>query len=315
MNRSRRRLAIAQGVTAVTLWGASFVATKVALTDIDPFTVIWIRFGLGVLVLGTTVVVRRSYAFPGFRELSLLVLLGFIGITLHQWLQVTGLLTARASTTAWIIATSPVFIALLGRVFLNESLSRGRVIGIALATFGVLLTTTDGELRLLTHLSLGAPGNLLIMGSAMTWAVFSVLSRYAVRDRDVTLSLFFVMGSGWALSTPFLLVSGVPSFDAITTEGWMALVFLGVFCSGIAYIFWYNALQAIPASQAGSLLFLEPPVTVLIAALILGEAVTIVSIASGLIILLGVWMVTRLGHHLKTDAPSPEGRRDTPGLA
>jgi len=69
--------------------------------------------------------------------------------------------------------------------------------------------------------------------------------------------------------------------------------FLGLFCSGLAYISWYGALKIIPASQVGVLLYLEPVVAVVVAAALLGEPVHFESLLGGGLILLGVWVVTR----------------------
>jgi drug/metabolite transporter (DMT)-like permease len=76
-------------------------------------------------------------------------------------------------------------------------------------------------------------------------------------------------------------------------NGWLGVGFLGIFCTGLAYIFWYDALQLLPASQAGAFLYLEPLVTVVVAAVILGEPLLAASLSGGLIILLGVWIVNR----------------------
>jgi drug/metabolite transporter (DMT)-like permease len=73
-------------------------------------------------------------------------LLGFLGITFHQWLQSTALTTSRASTTAWIVATTPVFMALLAWLALKEKLGWLQTSGILLAALGVLLVVTDGDL-------------------------------------------------------------------------------------------------------------------------------------------------------------------------
>ncbi|MFZ6020317.1 MAG: EamA family transporter, partial [Chloroflexota bacterium] len=64
-------------------------------------------------------------------------------------------------------------------------------------------------------------------------------------------------------------------------------------CSGLAYIFWYDALQAMPSAQVGVFLYLEPLVTVAVAGAVLGEALTAATLAGGIIILLGVWLVNR----------------------
>jgi drug/metabolite transporter (DMT)-like permease len=79
----------------------------------------------------------------------------------------------------------------------------------------------------------------------------------------------------------------------LSVRGWLALGFLGIVCSGFAYIFWYDALEILPASQVGVFLYLEPLVGVLVAAAVLDEQLGWASVAGGGIILLGVWLVNR----------------------
>lgn len=162
---------------AVLSWGASFVATKFALRDAQPVTVVWLRFAMGLVILGAAVIARKQLALPRRKDLAYFGLLGFIGITFHQWLQSTGLLTAQATTTAWIVTTSPIFIALLGWLFLREKLGWLRVSGIGLAFVGVLLVVSKGNLQSLLIGSAITTGDILILISAPNWAVFSVLLR------------------------------------------------------------------------------------------------------------------------------------------
>ena len=93
-----------------------------ALRDISPISIVWLRFAMGVVILGIVVALRRQFAWPDRRELSYFALLGFLAITFHQWLQSNALQTSEAGTTAWIVATSPVFMALLGWLILKENL-------------------------------------------------------------------------------------------------------------------------------------------------------------------------------------------------
>lgn len=81
---------------------------------------------------------------------------------------------------------------------------------------------------------------------------------------------------------------------SLTRNAWLGVGFLGVFCSGLAYIFWYDALKVLPASQAGVFLYLEPLVAVELAALVLDDALLLATLLGGGIILLGVWMVNRV---------------------
>src|SRR5688572_25328989 len=142
--------AILKALFAVTVWGASFVATKISLQYAAPTTIVWLRFTMGVLVLGLVVLLNKQFALPRGKDWAYFAVLGFLGITFHQWLQSTGLLTAQATTTAWIITSTPIFIALLGFFLLGERLAWYQMAGILLATFGVLLVVTKGDLASLT---------------------------------------------------------------------------------------------------------------------------------------------------------------------
>jgi len=289
-----RPVAIVKILFAVVVWGSSFIATKVVIQELPPVTVVWLRFAMGVLILGGAVVLRQQWQMPRWKDLGYFLLLGFLGITFHQWLQSNGLVTAQASTTAWIVATMPAFIALLGWLALKEQMGAIRWLGILLAAAGVLLVITQGDLASLGMGRFRSAGNMLILISAPNWAVFSVLSRPGLQKHPPARMMFYVMSLGWLLTTVLCFAGpGVSGVSQLTVRGWLALGFLGIFCSGFAYIFWYDALESLPASQVGAFLYIEPLVGVLAAAVILGEPLIWASIAGGTIILLGVWLVNR----------------------
>jgi drug/metabolite transporter (DMT)-like permease len=293
MTRSRL-VASLEASFAVIVWGASFIATKYALRDVSPVTVVWLRFAIGLAILGAAVALRGQFALPLRGDWLYLALLGFLGITFHQWLQSNGLLTSQASTTAWIVATTPVFMALLGWLVLRERLTLLQVSGILLATFGVLLVVTAGDWGALSLGQVGAPGDALILISAPNWALFSILSRRGLRRYPAARMMFYVMGFGWLFtSLLFFAGPGLAEISNLTLPGWLGIGFLGVFCSGLAYIFWYDALQTLHASQVGAFLYLEPLVAVVVAGALLGEPLLWASLLGGVLILLGVWLVNR----------------------
>jgi drug/metabolite transporter (DMT)-like permease len=295
----------AKATLAVVAWGASFIATKVALQEVEPVTIVWLRFAMGVAILGMAVFARKQFKLPGRSDVGYFALLGFIGITFHQWLQSTGLITAQATTTAWIVATTPIFMALLGWLVLKEKLSLLQAAGIFLAAIGVLLVISKGEFGSLAAGRFGEPGDLLILISAPNWAVFSVLSRRGLQEHPASRMMLYVMGFGW-LFTSILFFSGpgLADLDMLTTEGWLAIGFLGIFASGLAYIAWYDCLQVLPSAKLGAFLYLEPLVAVVVAAVVLSEPLLLVSLAGGGTILVGVWLVNRSGG--KAVATNPE---------
>jgi drug/metabolite transporter (DMT)-like permease len=286
--------AYAGAVIAVGVWGASFVATKVGVREVHPLTIMWLRFGIGVAVLAIAVAARGELAIPGRKDLWYFASLGALGITLHQWLQATGLVTAQASTTSWIITATPLTMALVGWAVLGERLDRRQLAGIVVGALGVLLVVSRGHLALLLTGRSGTRGDVLVMISTLTWALFSAYSRRGLQRHKSAPMILYVMGSGWLLGTiPWVATGGPAEIRLLTADAWAGILFLGVLCSGLAYVLWYDALRALPAARVGALLYLEPLVTMVVAAAVLGESVTPAALLGGAVIVAGVRLATR----------------------
>jgi drug/metabolite transporter (DMT)-like permease len=285
-----------EALFAVVVWGGSFIATKIAVGQISPTTVVWLRFTMGIPFILFAVLLRKQFSFPKGNEWWYFALLGFLGISFHQWLQSNGLKTAQATTTAWIISTSPAFIAVLGWLVLKEKLKLHQSLGIALAMCGVLAVVTKGDWEALAVGKWGTIGDFLILISSVNWAVFSILSRRGLKTHPSTVMTLWIMITGW-LFTSATFVAGryYTEFPLLDWQGWVVIIYLGIFTTGLAYIAWFDALSQLPAAQTGAFLFVEPLTSMVVAANVLGEKVTFVSVLGGAVILIGIWMVNRQG--------------------
>jgi len=106
--------------------------------------------------------------------------------------------------------------------------------------------------------------------------------------------MFYVMTFGWLFTSIGFFAGGhFSQIPKLSAGGGIGVTFLGIFCSGLAYIAWYDGLQAIAASQVGAFLYLEPLVAVMVAGTILSEPITWASLTGGGVILLGVYLVNR----------------------
>ena len=282
-----------KAVLAVAAWGSSFVATKIVLRDLTPVALVWARFTIGVVVLGILVLARGQLRPISRSEFGYFLLLGFLGITFHQWLQSNAMRTSQATTAGWIVATIPLFIAILGRLFLREKLGWLGVAGILIAAFGVLLVIARGNPRAIAIEWSGTPGDKLMLISAANWAVFSVASRRGLKRNRPGFQMFYVMLFGWLLTTALFAAGGFHGIAHLSSPGILALLFLGIACSGFAFIFWYDALEQLDASHLGVFHYLGPCFTVAAAAAILGERILPGTMAGGAIILFGIWLVNR----------------------
>lgn len=284
-----------EALFAVVVWGGSFIATKIAVGQISPTTVVWIRFTMGIPLILFAVVIRKQFAFPKGNEWWYFALLGFLGISFHQWLQSNGLKTAQATTTAWIISTSPAFIAVLGWLVLKEKLKLHQSLGIALSMCGVLAVVSKGDWAALAVGKFGTVGDFLILISSVNWAVFSILSRRGLKSHPSTRMTLWVMTTGWLFtSVTFIAGKNYTEFLQLDWRGWMAMVYLGILTTGLAYIAWFSALSQLPAAQTGAFLFIEPLTSMVVAANVLGEKITLASVLGGVVILVGIWMVNKV---------------------
>lgn len=282
----------AGALTAVVFWGLSFVATKAALRELSPEALIFARAGLGTLLLALILRARREPLVLPRDSWRALATMGFIGVAFHQLLQAYALRLTTAANTGWLIGLTPVWSALLAAVTLGERFGPLKIAGLALGFAGALLVVTQG--RLAADL-LGLPatrGDLMILASTVNWAVYSVLGHAVLRrlgpPRATAGALFF----GWLFLWPVFLASGsAREFRQLSGPGWAAVLFLGVACSGLGYLFWYGALERIEASRVAALLYLEPLVTLAASAALLGEPIRPLTVLGGLVLLGGVFLV------------------------
>jgi len=277
---------------AVVLWGISFVATKAALREVSPITLIFTRFALGTAVLVLILTLRQQPLLPPRDAWPMLVLMGFVGIFVHQMIQVHGLVLTTAVRTGWLIGVTPIWSAVLAAVFLGEGFGPRKLFGLFLGAAGALLVVTRGELSASVFALPATIGDLLVLASTVNWAVYTILGRDTLKRVGSARAITAAMFAGCAMLLPFYLSSaGWQEYQHLSSRSVIAIVFLGVGCSGLGYLFWYAALERIEASQVAAFLYIEPLVTLVAAVTLLGESVALVTLVGGLLVMAGVLIV------------------------
>lgn len=278
-------------VPAVIFWGVSFIATKYLLDYISPETIISMRLLLAVsLLLPIAVLTGKSFKLE-FKSHLYILLLAAIGV-FHLWIQVTGMKFTTAANTGWIIGTAPVFIALLGVLFLKEKLSIVNINGIFTATLGLLVLVGRGNplnINFFEH-----KGDFLVLVSAFTWGVYSLINKKIslVYSPLMTILYLFIMMT--IIIVPFNInTQAINSIISLPALGWLSVLFLGLLCSGLSYVIWAYSLRELEAKKVGAYLYFEPLVTVGAAAVLLNEEITLLMMLSGIIITIGVVLVNK----------------------
>jgi drug/metabolite transporter (DMT)-like permease len=275
----------------VIFWGNSFIATKTALHEIKPVTIIILRLILASALLSTiAITTKRSFSI-NLKSHGWILILAMIA-TFHLWIQVTGLQYTTASNTGWIIGTAPIFMAILGSIFFREKVTLLQLAGIVIAMFGLLLLIGKGNIFSIDLIE--DKGDLLVLGSAFTWGVYSMVNKKISLTYSPLMTILFLFIMMAIIIVPFNLNSEtINSVLHLSLIGWISILFLGIFCSGIAYVIWAQALRDMESAKVGAFLYLEPLITVFAAWFFLNEVITVIMIFSGLLITLGVFIVNK----------------------
>jgi drug/metabolite transporter (DMT)-like permease len=185
---------------------------------------------------------------------------------------------------------TPVIVAILSAVALKEDVPRRRVFGILASLAGVATIVAAGTAGT-TGSSL--VGNLLVLGSSASWALYTVLSRRIGAGGNALATLVGTAIYGLALLLPLaigeLIVSGIGRIGARDVA---VMLYLSFGPSAAAYLLWSYGLTRVQASQAAVYGNLMPLVGVVLAAVLLDEAITWVTLIGGVAIVAGAWLAT-----------------------
>jgi drug/metabolite transporter (DMT)-like permease len=276
---------------ATIFWGLSFIATKTALLELTPVMIIIFRLLLGVSFLTALAIYTKKDFSIKLKEHALILLLAAIAV-FHLWIQVTGLQYTSAANTGWIIGTAPIFIAIMGIIFFKEKIKLKQLVGIIIAFIGLLLLMSKGDISSIDFIS--NKGDFLVLGSAFTWGVYSMVNKKISLTYPPLMTILYLFIMMAILLLP-VTVNKETLFrlEHLSSIGWVSILFLGIFCSGISYVLWAQSLKDMDSSKVGAFLYFEPFVTVFSAWIFLHENITLLMIISGIIIILGVVLVNR----------------------
>lgn len=262
-------------VVSAVLSGASVVATRVAVQTVPPLTLAVLRYAQGGLLLAVCLVfVARSPVRVRRQDYALLAILGTLLFAAFPLLFNAGLQLTEASRGSLMLATVPVWSALLARLTRQERLEPRQLIGLMLATAGVAVAVAE---RGLDAGAGGAAllGDGLILLAALCGAAYGVLvKRLSGRYTALTVTTY-TMVIGTLVLLPAALIEGLPA-ATLTLDGQTLLlvIFLGVLGGAVVWYLYGFALSQLSPTQVAVYVNLNPLSAMILATLLLGERVT-----------------------------------------
>jgi drug/metabolite transporter (DMT)-like permease len=280
-------------LAAVIIWGWTFVATKVCLQFLSPAELLAARF-LMALPLLWIIMRSRGYKLQMAKEHRVMAWVSAAIFGIHFLLQTMGLMYTSATNSAWIVAISPLVMAIMAWLILREKLRPATWIGIVVAFGGLMLLVSAGQTG---KLGFGANvGDWLTLGSAFTWSLYTVTTRDLSRAYPPMVVTVAMLIPATVLLNVYMAATSPPGiFLTLSTEAYIALAFLGFVGMGMAHWFWLEGVARVGVARAAVFLYLEPLATTALAVPYLGEPFGMWSAIGGMLVLAGVFYASRRG--------------------
>ncbi|MFD9628210.1 DMT family transporter [Peribacillus muralis] len=281
---------------AIILWGSAFAAIRASLHGgYSAGHLVLIRFLIasGVFIL-YALWPTSKFRLPRKEDIFRIVILGWIGISLYQLGVTFGEETVSAGTAAMLIASAPIFTAVIAALVLKERLGLFGWVGLVVGFLGIFLITL-GTASSSFRISNGA--FLVLFASVATSAFFVFQKPLLLRYKPIELTAYFT----WAGTLPFFIFSPglIHTIQGATLEANVSALYIGIFPGAVAYVSWAIALSLGKASSVSSMMYIEPAFAIIVAWIWLQELPSGLSIIGGLVAISSVVIINGFGR--KTD--------------
>lgn len=323
-------------VIAFILWGSLYVVSSIVLQYVPTFAVMFCRFAIAFVTLSAilkagkrkhdskSVDSRRTKCSPDHmnnpnckdipenadsqgrktkldsRGWKYVLLMGVLGYAVGAGIQLIGTKYAGSSMASLINSLNPVTISIMAVPILHEKLTANKIAGILLAVFGVYLILGTGS-------SFNLPGILMSLLSVLLWSLVSVLTRQGLARYNPLVVTRNAIGIAAVCDFIFALLEHFITHASIQINGGViaGLLYMGIFCTGIAYILWNQGLAALPASNCSALYPIQPMTSTVMGVIFFHEIIGVSFAAGAVFILAGVLLCLLGGTLLKRRSRCP----------
>jgi drug/metabolite transporter (DMT)-like permease len=294
------------GILTAIIWGTTFISTKVLLDDFDPLAVLIYRFVIAYVAL--FLFKPKPVKFQGLKNEIWYFLAGLSGVTIYFLCENVGLTYTLASNASVIVSTAPMFTALLAFIFLkNEKPKPYFFIGFVVAMAGIVLISFNGK----TTFELNPMGDLLALGAAIIWAVYSIIVKKHI---DMSTNMIAITKRiifyGVVTMLPVGAIYGVDvDWNLMMKPANLGnFIYLGIGASAICYITWNYSMEVLGAVKASLYIYVVPVITIIASVFILDEKFTVV-VACGVALTIAGLMISEKNPKTKVENNLDENKK------
>lgn len=279
---SRPAIGASIGVLVV-VWAGNFIAAKVGLLYLPPMAMASFRVVLaGAVMIPVYFSCLRLSAFAeaaelrrrGFaaRDFWIFAYLGFFGVTVNQMCFTIGLHFTSVSHSAVIVGLSPIYILMLAVLFRLERATGHKVLGMLIALAGVAVLASENGIS--THAA-SMEGDAITMAGSLGFAMYGVLGKRVAARYDTLTMTAFTHFAGALIVLPLAIREARALYlvgqRQLAWPAWAAMLYMAVFSSALAYVFYFWLLRYLEASQLSAFTYLLPVLATTLGILWLGE--------------------------------------------
>jgi len=272
-------------------WAGSFIAVRLTYQEISPINLGFLRFFIATPIMGLILFLRKKKVRIPSKELLPLSILGLTGVTILYILQFIGISYTTASTSAVLINTNVIFIAILSTIFLKEKFSLKKSAGVAISFFGVIVVIfAQMSNENITFSNTFLIGCIFVILSAACWAVYSIVGKRLLIKYDSFTVTTYAFALGTVFFLPIVFPEIIDVIQNISFNGWMAVLYLGLICSVFAYLAWFYVLSKNEVGSSAVFLNLIPLFAITLSFFV-GEVLTALFLVGATLIILGIHWV------------------------
>jgi drug/metabolite transporter (DMT)-like permease len=277
------------------LWGGNFVVAKLLVPYASSMTLTNLRWILAVLCLAPVVYWREKKLLPPRQSLVLLFLMGLTGVVCFNLFMFWAVERTSANNVGLLSTLNPLSIALFSFLLARERIRPLQIAAMGVSFLGVLIVLSKGQWEHILTLHFNT-GDLWMLAAVAMWGIYSVLTKWVMKWVSPMMSTLYAGIFGVMVLLPINL----PTFEIVHPDAtfWGALVYVGVFATVLAMVFWNIGVQKIGGTAAGIFLNFNPVFTALLAYLLLGEMLSWAQLLGALVVIAGVILFTRAGSAL-----------------
>lgn len=280
-------------ISIIAIWGVTFINTKfLIINGLNPQEIFLLRFILAYIGIWTFS--PHKLFTDNWRDELTTLMLGVTGGSLYFWAENTAIQYSLVNNVAFIVCNAPLLTLFLGMAFSKEiRATKNIVMGSLISLIGVALVIFNGSFIL----RLNPIGDFLALVAAGAWAVYSLLMRGLTNRYNVTFLTRKVFFYGILTILPAFLIKPwqFPLENLAEPVIWMNLLFLSIIAALICFVLWNIVIREIGALSSANYIYLSPVSTMIASAIFLQEPVTWISIAGSILILSGLFIVSKRG--------------------